>query len=163
MINEIWKDVKGYEGLYQVSDFGRVKSLRRNIILKGGITCKGYRGYVFYKDKNNKKTVYAHKLVAIMFLNHKPAGHKNVVNHINHNKTDNRLENLEVISQRENCHHEKIKGTSKYRGVSWDKVNKKWKAQIHHKGKGVNLGRYNTELEAHNAYQKELNRITLVY
>lgn len=106
-LKEVWKDILGYEGLYQVSNWGRVKSLNYNRtgnerILKPGL---GNRGYYFVNlCKNGKqKSVHIHRLVAEAFLCKIPKGL--VVNHLNQNKQDNRLENLEIVTQKENLNH----------------------------------------------------------
>ena len=165
---ETWKDIKGYEGLYQVSNLGRIKSLERKVpngngkyrlhkerILKGGLFTRGYLGVVLCKEsKNVSRTI--HQLVAESFLNHKPNGHNLIVNHINFNKTDNRLENLEIISNRDNTNRKHLKSSSQYTGVSWNKRAKKWFSMIHIKGKQKYLGLFNDEYEAHIAYQKAL-------
>ena len=169
MKNEVWKDIQGYEGLYQVSSLGRVKSLAKKIgygkgyfigdkILKPGLTSSGYLGVRLYK-KNKGKTFRIHKLVAIAFLNHTPCGHKIVIDHIDANKENNALSNLQLISSRENLQKDKKRGSSNYHGVSWVKPNKKWKSQIQINGKIKYLGLYNSEIEASKAYQKELEKI----
>lgn len=101
---EIWKDIKGYEGLYQVSNLGNVKSLKygREKILKG---YKNYKGYLTVKLLKNKKSkIYLiHRLVAICFL---PNNFGNVeIDHINTDRTDNRLENLRWVTHKENCNN----------------------------------------------------------
>ena len=94
MENEIWKDVIGYEGLYQVSNLGNVKSLRFNKekILKQRIGTKGYFAVCLRKDKI-VKTKEVHQLIAIAFLNHKPCGYKLVINHIDFNQKNNNILN----------------------------------------------------------------------
>jgi hypothetical protein len=165
---EIWKEVKGYEGLYEVSNLGRVKSLSR-IVLKCGknpfitkeIILKNYIGngkYLMVRLSNNgkAKTKRIHQLVAISFLNHNPCGHKLVVNHIDFDRLNNKAENLEIITARENGNQKHLKSTSKYTGVSWDNNKKKWSSNIYVNGKTRSLGRFDTEIEASNYYENAL-------
>ena len=165
MENEIWKDIEGYPD-YQVSNLGRVKSLRFNKerIMKSNINPCGYYYVVLPIQKNVFKTISVHRLVAIAFLGKS----KLYVNHISGNKLDNRIENLEFVNQRENISHNKStkkNKTSKFIGVSFDKKNNKWMSVIQLNGKSKNLGRFENELDAHNAYLKELeeNGITNKY
>lgn len=102
-MEEIWKDIKGYEGLYEVSNIGRVRSLnkRKKRVLKNE---NGY-GYLRVSlSKNNKlKHFQVHRLVAQSFIpnvNNFPE-----VNHINGVKDDNRVENLEWCTRNENELH----------------------------------------------------------
>jgi len=164
---EIFKDVKGYEGLYQVSNLGRVKSLERENTDTIGRTQKtkekilipvsfcAYYGVNLYKS-NEKKTKAIHQLVAVAFLDHVVNGMNLVVNHVDLNKLNNNVNNLEIVTQRENTNRKHIKSSSKYAGVSWYKRDSKWKAQIQIKGKRKHLGYFDNELEASNAYQKAL-------
>jgi len=138
MNREIWKAVKGYEGIYEVSSHGIVKSLERIVeksngrkqtiserILKG---CDNGSGYLFVNLSNNgkTKTKKIHQLVAESFLNHIPCGYKLVVNHINFNRQDNRVENLEIVTARENTNKKHLDSTSDYVGVYWYKSRRKW-------------------------------------
>ena len=101
-----------------------------------------------------------HQLMAESFLNHKPNGRQEyVINHKNLNKLDNRLENLEIVSHRENSNQKHIKSSSKYTGVSWYKSNKRWIAAISVSGKKIYLGSFNNEYAAHVAYQNKLKEI----
>ena len=167
-IQEIWKDIPNYEGYYQVSNLGNVKSLARfnNLgkrvkerVLKNLVhTTKGYL-VVRLSKIGLVKTKQIHQLVAEAFLNHKPNGHKLVVNHKNFNREDNRVENLEIITNRENTNKKHKKSKSKYIGVTWHKRVNKWTAQILYKRKNIHLGCFNNEIDAHNAYQNKLKEI----
>jgi hypothetical protein len=104
-----------------------------------------------------------HRLVAFAFLGKSDLQ----VNHINSNRSDNRLENLEFVNQRENNSHrftnEKI--ASKFVGVCWNKKTKKWISHIRIKRKTIYLGSFENELDARNAYIKALkeNNLTNKY
>lgn len=170
MIEE-WRDIEGYEGCYQVSNRGRVKSLARTIvrnfgkpymtkdrILRPVTNTNGYR-QVHLSKKLVKKTWKIHQLVAIAFLGHERCGYKLVINHINFNKTDNRLENLEMVTNRENTNQKHIESSSKYVGVTWCKCGSKWRARIRVNGTKESLGSYVSEYFAHIAYQARLRTI----
>jgi hypothetical protein len=154
---EIWKDIPNYEEYYQVSNLGRLKSFKMNkeTILKGGISKSGYHKFVLILNKK-KKYYSTHQLVAMAFLNHKPCGFKLVVNHKNFNKLDNSLENLEVISHRENTNRKHIKSESKYVGVQRISNTNKYKAVISINGKDKVLGQFYDEKEASEYYEKAL-------
>lgn len=171
-MEEVFKDVPNYEGHYQVSNIGRVKSLERVVkhhseglqivkekILKETAANNGYFMVSLYKNNKKRKYVTIHKLVAMAFLSHIPNGYKIVVDHIDHDKANNRVENLRLVTQRQNVSHRKIEGTSKYTGVCWNKSRNKWKSAIRIKGKVKYLGYFEDEHEAHLAYQKELTII----
>jgi hypothetical protein len=166
---EIWKDVKGYEGIYEVSSLGRVKSLKRIVIGKYRVynieekilkysSSAGYLQVPLCKN-NIEKTRLVHQLVAEAFLNHTSDGYKMVVDHINNIKKDNRVENLQVITQRQNITRKKGTYTSKYIGVCYVKKSKKWRANICFNGKQLYLGEFKCELKAAEVYQRELKKI----
>ncbi len=152
---EIWKKVEGFEN-YEVSNLGRVKSLYYNKekILKQTIDGTGY--FIVNLYGNGIRKVYkVHQLVAIVFLNHKPCGHKLVIDHIDSNELNNQLINLRIITNRENNSKERtIKSSSKFVGVS--KVGNKWNSYIYINGKQKHLGRFTTEEEAASTYKKVL-------
>ena len=157
-MREIYKPIEGYEG-YEVSNLGNVKSLKgiKERILKPSSNGLGYLCVVLHKN-GKPKMFTVHKLVAITFLNHKPNGHKTVIDHINGIKQDNRLENLREISQRENS-SKLNKGSSKYVGVCWCKRANKWLSSININGKSKHLGYFKNEKLASAVYQYELNNL----
>ena len=170
-MEEIFKDIPTYEGMYQVSNLGNVKSLAREIwngkklhyrlkekFLKPSINGAGYY-YVHLMKSSERKTINIHKLVAITFLGHTPCGYSQIVDHLNNEPLDNRVENLQIISNRENCSKDKKNGLSKYVGVSTRKDIKKWRACITIEGKNVHLGYFTNEYDAHLAYQNKLKEI----
>ena len=156
---EVWKTIKDYPD-YEISNLGRLKSLKFNKerILKLNINSTGY--FTCRLQNNRKgKTFDLHKLVAIAFLNHIPCGYKLVINHKNFIKIDNRVENLEIVTARENCNLKHIKSSSKYVGVSWEKNNNKWKSMICINGKRTHLGYFINEIDASIKYEQELLKI----
>jgi hypothetical protein len=113
-MEEIWKDIQGYEGLYQVSNLGRVKSLPRRIVdrknnrffkgrvLKSYLDKDGYPTTIM-SNKNKKRVIHVHRLVAETFIPNPE--NKGTVNHIDGNKQNNRVGNLEWCTQLENIRH----------------------------------------------------------
>ncbi len=98
---EIWKDIRGYEGYYQISNCGSVKNLQTGKLLIGDKNSMGYKRVILYKPI--KKRFFVHRLVAIHFCD----GYKDnlVVNHIDGDKSNNKAENLEWITRSENDLH----------------------------------------------------------
>lgn len=161
MKNEIWKDILGYEDKYQISNIGSVKSLERKDsigriinerILKPYKENHGYLSVTLCDGKRQKYQI--HILMAIMFLNHVSNGHTLVVDHINNNPLDNRVENLQIISQRKNLSKDKINGISKCTGVS--KRRNVYSSCIEVDGKNIHLGTFKTEEEASLYYKESL-------
>ena len=100
-MEEIWKDVEGYEGLYMVSNKGRVWSNHNQKVLKNVL---GKRGYLKVTLSNKKRKEYMiHRLVAQNFLT--KVTDKEVVNHIDENKLNNNVDNLEWCTVKENTNH----------------------------------------------------------
>lgn len=170
-MNEIWKDIPGYEGFYRISSFGGVKSLsrytkcksnslrfRKERLLKQFPNTKGYLQVALCKG-GKRKYRSVHQLMAEVFLGHKPCGMKLVVNHIDLNKTNNNISNLEIVTNRINSNRIHLSSTSSYVGVSWDNARQKWLSQIYINGKNKYLGHYDSEFVASETYQKALKEL----
>ena len=109
-LNEVWKDIIGYEGLYQVSNYGRVKNNQTNNYLTPVKIKNGYLQIHFW-DKKKHKVFYLHRLVAQAFIpnpNNYPQ-----VNHKDENKLNNCVDNLEWCTAKYNTHY----GTCIYRNI----------------------------------------------
>lgn len=119
-----FRDIKGYEGIYQVSEYGHILLItKRSGTLKAGQLMKpqiNYLGYVTIRltRGEDRKTLTVHSLVAKMFIGERPAGLE--INHIDGDKTNNHYSNLEYVTHQENVTH--------------SVVNKLWrpKTGIHH-------------------------------
>lgn len=130
-MEEIWKDINEYEELYQVSNFGKIRSLERNITKINGITqhsksriikgCDNGNGYLtVYLRKNGKnKPFYIHRLVAQAFIGNIDGKD---INHKDFNRKNNRLDNLEILSRKENINYSIKHG--KYEKLYSDRKNK---------------------------------------
>src|SRR5690606_12581678 len=124
MSEEIWKDIPGWEGCYQASSWGRIKNLQRfkapERILTPRLNQSGYQTVQLCKNSRPVEC-RVHRLIALTFI---PNPHnKPQVNHKNKNRADNRVENLEWVTNRENGTHRysEEKKYSKYTGVTWCK------------------------------------------
>jgi hypothetical protein len=120
---ETWKDVKGYESIYQISDLGRIKSLKRKVSCKNGsfrelpekiiiplLTSRGYLNIVASR-KQVRETLIIHQLVAEHFIGIRPEGL--VIDHIDRDKTNNRLSNLRYVTRSENQQNRSISKLTK--------------------------------------------------
>jgi len=112
---ENWINIKGYYGDYKISNFGRVKSFKNNNekLLKFGICNSGYKMVNLSKNNINKNHMI-HKLVYENFNNIELKGKLIVIDHIDNDKLNNNLENLQVITQRENSYKDKISKSGNY-------------------------------------------------
>jgi hypothetical protein len=128
---EVWLDVLGYEGVYQISNHGRVKSIGRKRlygkkgilkerILKNSINSDGYMMVKLYNN-NNKKTIKVHVLVARAFC--LKEDHTNQVNHIDANKTNNYYKNLEYVTHAGNVQHAYENKLNKWKKYYFDEDN----------------------------------------
>ena len=131
------------------------------IILKYAINRRGYKLVVLYRDKT--RVGYAiHTLVWDAFGDKKRNGRKLQVDHIDNNKLNNRIDNLQLLTNRENVSKGVLhngKKTSKYLGVSLNTKRKKWLAQIKINGNTKFLGYFDNEYKAHLRYQKAIQSL----
>ena len=157
---EVWKNIPEFQS-YQVSNLGNVRSLKFNKlkVLKKSINKRGRYRVNLCENGRKLSNCRISQLSAMAFLNHKPCGHKIVVDHIDNNKENDKLYNLQLISNRENTVKDIKRGLSKYVGVSWHKYQNKWRSTIYIKGKNKHLGYFTDEKEASQAYQNELKKI----
>lgn len=176
-MEEIWRDIVNYEGKYQISNLGRVKSLRRESwnghvmiinrerILRPRMRKEGkrsrYASVMLSNGQFGQRSYQIHTLVWDHFNKIKRDGHKILIDHINNNQLDNRIENLQLVTQRENVHKSIKRGTrnktSKYIGVCFR--HNTWNANISINGKRIDLGCFLTEEDAHKAYLEELKKV----
>lgn len=156
---EKYKDIKEYEGQYQISNKGNIKSLKKNkeFILSPIIDKKGYHKISLYKEGKEKK-FYIHRLVFQMFNYQIPDGKNLVVDHIDNDKTNNELDNLQVISNRENLSKDKWRynPSSLYTGVCFHTTKRKWESSIFVNGNSFHLGYFRDETIAAQEYKNAL-------
>ena len=171
---EIWKDIPNYEGYYQASNLGRIKSLDRTVTysdgrrrfykgrIRDGSVQNGYKQTTLRGDGIGRNFMFS-QIIAVTFLGHEPKGHTLVVDHINGDKLDNRVGNLRIVTHRENsstCFRSNEESLSSgHVGVSWIERDSVWRSQISLNGVSVRLGCYDTEIEASTAYQEALSKI----
>jgi hypothetical protein len=119
-------------------------------------------GYKFLKIQikgNISRSIFVHQIIAVIFLNHKINGNNLVVDHINSIKTDNRLENLRVVTQRENSSKEVSIKSGLPTGVYYTKKTNRFQSQIKVKGKKIYLGSFKDLNLASKAYQNALKNL----
>ena len=122
-MEEIWKDIKGYEGLYKISNYGEIWGCKYKETLKTNLHHSGYMNVTLCKN-SQRKTLIVHRLVA---LNYIPlVDGKNCVNHIDEDKTNNRVDNLEWCTYKENNNY----GTFKERMINTRKTSEAWKKSV---------------------------------
>ncbi len=163
---EEFKDIPDYEGLYQVSDLGRIKALSRIIlhstgvyhtkkekVLKQANNGKDYLSVLFYDNSSKKKSYYVHRLVALTFIGYSDL----LVDHKNHIRSCNTLSNIRYLTARLNSSTvvNRPAPASSYVGVSRTNNSIKcWKAELRINGTKRRIGSYSDEKEASEAYQK---------
>lgn len=164
-----WRDIKGYEGYYQVSNLGNIRSLNRRVWHSGNncfMDIKG-RDIKVNNDKNgyprvtlHKKgkldTIHVHQLVAQAFMGHERCGHALVVDHIDNDPSNNNVDNLQLVSSRYNTSKGISSRLGKMIGSSFHSSTGKWQSSISINGKQHHLGLFNTEEEACDKYNETL-------
>ena len=150
---EKWMLIDGYINYY-VSNFGRVINMTTKQILKPSITSNGYKSVALYSRV--KKVFAVHRLVAFAFIDNYEKDRKNV-DHKNHNKLDNNVNNLRWATTTENGQNRKKQKNTKsiYKGVIWRKDRKVWVAKIMYNKHRIYLGSYKTQEEAGRAYNEK--------
>lgn len=125
-MEEIWRDCKGYEEKYQVSNLGRVWSVKRQNYLTPHIHTKGYLQVTMMAKNGKRKQEFIHRLVALAFIDN--PNNLPQVNHKDENKTNNTVENLEWMTCKDNInygsHNERVSNSNKQpvRCIELDKV-----------------------------------------
>jgi len=159
-MNEIWKPIPNYEGFYEASDFGRIRSLdridragrmRKGIVLKKNIRARGYC-YVTLQLDGAVKVCREHRLIMLAFCGESSLQ----VDHINGDASDNRLENLEYVTNRENTRRGKSSDKKPSRICRYRNIRKnknRFAPEIQVNGKTPWLGSFKTQEEA---FQKVL-------
>ena len=136
MENEIWKPIVGYESYYEVSNFGRVKNTRFNKLKKSRIRA-GYYSVTLFKE-GHLKSISIHRAMAEAFLENK----KECVNHIDGNRLNNNLDNLEWVSHRENSVHRDLKRKTKTGQANIILHSNSFQVRVRHENKYIQLGSY---------------------
>ncbi len=173
-MKEIFRPIKGYEGLYEVSNSGRVKSLAKSWIC-GDCNSKRIKGVTILSQITNghrylcvnlskggrQSTTTIHLLVWDAFGDIPRNGLTLQVDHIDEDKTNNCIGNLQLLTNRQNCSKGKLKypKTSKYTGVYWNGGRNKWQAGINIMGKTQYIGLFHSEYGASLAYQQRLKEV----
>lgn len=119
----------------------------------------GYKQVLIQIKELSYKMIFVHQLVASAFLNYKFQGHKLVVDHIDSNKLNNHVDNLKIVTSRENISKERALKKLLPIGVWYYKRLKKYRAAIKINGKSVYLGVFTTVEDASNAYQNKLKSL----
>lgn len=165
-IVEIWKDIVGYEGLYQISNYGRVKSLAKEWQCCNGIMRKQSEQIkkLHPAHKYMKVTLYNNKKVktykiSILVWEHFGDGDRKgmVIDHIDGNTLNDNINNLQLLSARDNV----IKGWKTKRDLPTGvyKNHKRFEAFIMINGNSIYLGTYDTAQEASNKYQEAKKKV----
>ena len=163
METEIWKNINGYEGYYQVSNYGKIKTFNayhhkgKEMICIGRKLNNGYIGFSLQKEKIIKQEL-VHRLVAKAFIPNPE--NKKVINHINGIKNDNRVENLEWCTQKENINHSIKTGLSTKKFTPFVGINIKTREKIYFENiEDASVFVKGNRSNIHKCLQKKNNRV----
>lgn len=163
---EVWKDVVGYEGIYKVSSQGNVLSLDRTIKMCNGalryvkekmMSTKERKGYprVILSKNGIVKHKSVHQLVAESFLGYNASNRDFVIDHINNIKTDNRVENLQIVTVRVNVTKDRRRNIKLPTGVTITPSGK-YRSAYYVNGINKHIGTFTCPTSASFAYQKAI-------
>jgi len=144
---------------YSISNTGIIKSKFTGKEMKQYISNVGYSAVRLTIEKGKTKLFHVHVLIAIAFLDYSLSSNL-VVDHKNNIRTDNRLENLQLVTRRLNNTKE-FTGKVKYPGVHIEKGRRHYRARIKNKDKYLSLGSYLDPKDAYRAYMKSLKEIDI--
>lgn len=150
---ENFKDIPNYEGLYSISNTGIIKDVIKNKLVNAHDNGKGYLKASLVNKEGYRKYWYVHKLVILTFNGFEKDKH---VDHIDGNRQNNNITNLRYVTPRQNVQKGRFKNpASKLIGVAKDGV--RWRSTITIDKVRYFLGRFDSDVEGHNAYIKALN------
>lgn len=167
MKEEIWKDITGYEGLYQISNFGGVKTLKKDVIIGNAVRHQEERmlkcdpmkkGYLRASLSKNGviKRVLVHRLVYEHFNG--PIIEGLIINHKDRNKHNNDNDNLELVTYRRNTHHYR-ESTNRQLPIGVRKMRGKYQARLNVSSKVIYLGVYDTPAKASEIFQSAVIKL----
>ena len=144
---------------YIIYENGKIINSKTNRVLKHTLGSHGYKTVSIRCENAKYKNLLLHRLLAFAFLG-LDLNSKLVVDHINNDKLDNELTNLQIVTRRLNNTKE-FDGKTVYPGVHMDKGRKMYRARIKKEGKYLHLGSYSTPIEAYRSYLTSLKRVDL--
>lgn len=161
-----WRDVEGYEGIYQVHREGYIRN-KHGRVLKTHIINSGYQAVKLYDEHGRKKAHLVHRVVALAWVRNLKPDAYDMVNHRDGNKLNCRWTNLQWCNNSMNILHarrtglnpynkptvgKKFGNSSKYHGVTYDASRDRWRAYVRHDNKYLHQKRFDTEEEAARHY-----------
>ena len=147
---QVWVGVEAYDGQYEVSADGQVRSLKRRMprLLKQHVV-RGYRCVNLCMPKQRQVKWRVHRLVALMLLPAADDEHRTLVDHVDGDRLNNHVSNLRWVTPRENCLNRRpVGGSSEVKGVARHKATGKWEAYISDHGQRHYLGLFAEEAAA---------------